>query len=62
MTDCGAGNIGEVVQSPYTPVQKSVSYAILIVLLVFNESLNIITDSQYAKGVVSHIETVDNSE
>lgn len=62
MTDCGAGNIGEVVQSPYTSVQKSKSYAILVVLLESNESLNIITDSQYAEGVVSHIETADNSE
>jgi hypothetical protein len=39
--------------------QKSYSYAILKVLLAFSESLNIITDSQYAERVVLHIETAE---
>ena len=34
-------------------------YAILMVWLDFQESLNIVTDSQYAERVVLCIETVD---
>lgn len=37
--------------------RNELKYAILIVLLDFSEPLNIITDSQYAEGVVLHIET-----
>ena len=46
-------------QSPYDSVQKSELYAILLTLLGFPESLNIITDSQYAERVLLHIETAE---
>ena len=47
-------------QSPYDSVKKKIElYAILTVLLDFPESLNVVTDSQYAKRVVLHIETAE---
>ena len=46
-------------QSPYNSVQKVELYAILMVLMDFNEPLNIVTDSQYAERVVLHIETAE---
>ena len=53
-------------ESPYKSVQKSELYAIIMVLSDFQESLNIVTDSQYAEGFVLHIETTglmqDDSE
>lgn len=55
-----AGNIRKAIQSPYDSLKKSKLYAILMVLLDSNESLNIITDSQYAERVVLHIETVEH--
>jgi hypothetical protein len=42
----------KVLKSPYTSVQKSNLYAILIVLLDYPESLDIITDSLYVERVV----------
>lgn len=42
-----ARNSSKVIQSPYSSVKKSELYTILIVLLNFNDSLNMITDSQY---------------
>ena len=44
-------------QSPYDSVKKSDLYTTLMVLLDSPESLNIVTDSQYAERVVLHIET-----
>ena len=44
--------ITKVLKSPYTSVQKSNLYAILIVLLDYPESLDIITDSLYVERVV----------
>lgn len=56
--------IGKVIKSPYTSVQKSELYAILMDQIILN--LNIITDSLYAERAVSHIEATecapDNSE
>ncbi|KAL6087838.1 hypothetical protein STEG23_011789 [Scotinomys teguina] len=52
-------DLNKVVQSPYNSVQKSELYAILLVLMDFSESLNIVTDSQYAERVVLHIETAE---
>ena len=49
----------KVTQSPYNSVQKAELYAIIMVLLDFTEPLNIITDSQYAEGIVLHSETDD---
>ena len=46
-------------QSPYDSVQKAELYAILMVFRDFKESLNIITDSQYAERVILHIETTE---
>lgn len=43
-----ARNSSKVIQSPYSSVKKSELYTILIVLLNFNDSLNMITDSQYS--------------
>lgn len=66
-----ARNSSKVIQSPYSSVKKSELYTILIVLLNFNDSLNMIIDSQYrlilnTEGVVLHTETdgliPDNSE
>ena len=45
--------------SPYKLVQNSKLYTILMILSDFKESLNIVTDSQYAKGVVLPIETAE---
>lgn len=42
-----ARNSSKVIQSPYSSVKKSELYTILIVLLNFNDSLNMIIDSQY---------------
>ena len=53
-----AGPNSKVVQSPHDSDQNSELYAILMVLLDFKETLNIIADSQYAKRVVLLIETV----
>ena len=44
-------------QNPYNSVQQAELYAILMVLRDFKESLNIVTDLQYAERVVLHIET-----
>ncbi|KAL6080220.1 hypothetical protein STEG23_010341, partial [Scotinomys teguina] len=52
-------DLSKVVQSPYNSVQKSELYAILLVLMDFSETLNIVTDSQYAERVVLHIETAE---
>ncbi|ERE72103.1 HERV-K-3q27.3 provirus ancestral Pol protein [Cricetulus griseus] len=64
--DYKAGEVSKVVQSPYTCVQKAKLHAILMVLMDFTELLNIVTDSQYAKRVMLHIETAefipDNTE
>ena len=49
-------NLGRVTQSPYDLVQKSESYAILIIFMDFPVLLNIVTDSQYAKSFF-HIKT-----
>lgn len=58
--------IGKMTKSPYTLVQKSDLCGILMVLLDYLESLNIITDSLYAERVVLHTERAefvpDNSE
>ena len=58
--------ISKVVKSPYTSVRKSELYEILMVLLDYPESLNIITDSLYGGRVILYIETAefvpDNSE
>lgn len=51
MSGYKAGNVSKVIQSPYASVQKSEWYTILIVLLGFNEYLNIIIDSEYAEGL-----------
>lgn len=51
--------ISKVIKSPYTLVQKWELYAILMVLLDYLESLNIIIDSLYAERVVLDIETAD---
>lgn len=40
-----SGNLSKVVQSPYNSGQKSELYVILMLLMDFTESLNIITDS-----------------
>ena len=52
-------NLTKVTQSPYNSVQKAELYAIIMVLLDFTAPLDVITDSQYAEGVVLHIETAD---
>lgn len=46
-------------QSPYESVQKLELHAIIIELLDFLRSLNVITDFQYIEGVVLHIETIE---
>ena len=46
--------ISKVIKSPYTSIQKSELYVILMVLLDYPDSLNIITDSLYAERVVLH--------
>ena len=46
--------ISKVIKSPYTSIQKSELHAILMVLLDYPDSLNIITDSLYAERVVLH--------
>lgn len=48
-------NINKVAQSPYEFVQKPELYGILMVLLNFPGTLNIVTNSQYVKRVVLHI-------
>ena len=47
-------DVSKVAESPYKSVQKSELYAIIMVLSDFQESLNIVTDSQYEEGVVLH--------
>ena len=42
-------DISKVTESPYKSVQKSELYAIIMVLSDFQESLNIVTDCQYAE-------------
>ena len=42
-------DISKVAESPYKSVQKSELYAIIMVLSDFQESLNIVTDCQYAE-------------
>ena len=49
----------KVAESPYKSVQKSKLYTIIRVLSDFQESLSIITDSQFAERVVFHIETAE---
>lgn len=51
--------MSQVVESPYNSVKISQLYAILMVLLDFQESLNIVTDSHYAERVVLCTETVE---
>jgi hypothetical protein len=51
--------VSKVVQGPYNSVHKAELYAILMVLLGFPESLNIVADSQYIERVVLHIETTE---
>lgn len=55
-----------VIQSPCASVQNSELYAIFMVLSKLPESLNIVTESQYAERVVLHTATaefvLDNSE
>ena len=46
-------------QSPYYSAQKSELYVILMVLMDFTESVNIVTDLQYAERVVLHIEITE---
>jgi hypothetical protein len=49
--------ISKVIESPYNSIQKLELYTILMMLLDFQESLNTVTDSQYAERAVLHIET-----
>jgi hypothetical protein len=42
----------KVAESPYKSVQKSELYAIIMVLSDIQDSLNIVTDSQYTERVV----------
>ena len=49
----------KMVPSLYSSVPKLELYAILMVLLGFPESLNIVADSQYVERVVLHIETTE---
>ena len=49
----------KVAENPYKSVQKSELYAIIMVLSDFQQSLNIVTDSQYAERVVLHLETAE---
>lgn len=49
-----AGNSSKVIQSPYSSVKKSELYTILIVLLNFNDSLNMIIDSQHRRGCITY--------
>ena len=53
------GDVSKVAESPCQFVEKSELYAILTVLSYFQQSLNIVTDSQYAQSVVLHIETAE---
>jgi hypothetical protein len=43
-----SGNMIKVIQISYASIQKLEPYDILMVLLDFQESLNIFTDSEYA--------------
>lgn len=52
-------DVSKVAESPYKSVQKSELYAIFMGLSDFQESLNIVTDSQYAERVVLYIETAE---
>lgn len=59
LTGYKAGNTSKVIQKSICFSPKSELYAILMVLLNFNASLNIITASQYDEGVVLHIESAE---
>lgn len=54
------------IQSPWASVQKSELYAIFMILSIFPEPLDIVTESQYAERLVLHTATaefaLDNSE
>lgn len=52
-------DINKVVKSPCKSVQKSELYIILMMFSDFQESLNMVTDSQYAERVVLHRETAE---
>ena len=43
-------DVNKVAESPYKSVQKSELYAIIMVLLDFQESLNILSDPQYVES------------
>ena len=51
--------INNMVQTPYNLVKKLELGAIVMVLCDFPESLNIVTDSQYAERIVLQIETTE---
>ena len=51
--------ISKVSLSTYNSDQKSELYAILIVLLAFSETINIVTDSQYTERFVIHLEIAE---
>lgn len=50
--DYKLGKISKVAQSTYESVKNSEFYTIFILSLYFPESLNVVTDSQYAERVV----------
>ena len=66
MADYKSDKISNMLKSPYISVQKSELHAIFMVLLDYPKSLNIITDSLYAKRVILYIQIAefvpDNSE
>lgn len=51
--------INNMVQTPYNLVKKLELGAIVMVLCDFPESLNIVTDSQYAESVALHSEPLN---
>lgn len=59
MVGYNAGNIMKITKSPYNSVPKSELFDILMVLLDFNEYLNIIADSQYVEKLSLYIETAE---
>lgn len=44
-------------QTPYGSLQKSELYAVLIVLIDYMGTMNIVTNPQYAERIVMQIET-----
>ena len=54
----GHKKTNKMAQSPYDSVKKS-ELCVILILLDFPKSLNIVTNSQYAEEVVWHIGTAD---